>query len=314
MKSFEGYKQGVNLGGWLSQCDHTKERYDSFITEDDIRELSTWKIDHIRIPIDYELLEDAYGNYIEEGFAYIKKAIDWCAMYNLNLIIDLHKTYGYSFDDGYHEFGFFENKDYQERFYRLWEQLAERFGAYEEYVAFEILNEVTKKEYCDEWNRISYECIKRIRAFAPTIKILVGGYYNNSVTAVKDLALPYDENIVYNFHCYDPLFFTHQGAPWVPNMDTSFRMHIEESEANAEFFENLFKEALEVAKERNVPLYCGEYGMIDRADPEDAYKWYILIHNIFDKYSIGHAAWSYKEMDFGLTGKYLDKVRTELFQ
>ena len=35
MKKFEGYTHGVNFGGWLSQCDHTKERYDTFITEED---------------------------------------------------------------------------------------------------------------------------------------------------------------------------------------------------------------------------------------------------------------------------------------
>ena len=31
MKKFKGYMHGINLGGWLSQCDHTKERYDNFI-------------------------------------------------------------------------------------------------------------------------------------------------------------------------------------------------------------------------------------------------------------------------------------------
>lgn len=313
MTGFNGYTQGVNLGGWLSQCNHTKERYDTFVTETDVHDLSTWAIDHLRLPIDYDLVEDKEGNYKEEGFGYIQKAVDWCGKYGLNLILDVHKTYGYSFDDGEHEEGFFDSKEYQERFYRLWEELAKRFGKYERRVAFELLNEVTCKEYCDEWNRISNECIKRIRAIAPTIKILVGGYYNNSVTAVKDLALPYDENIVYNFHFYEPLKLTHQGAPWVPDMDVNFRLHFEDSEASEDYVEGLFAEALATAKERNVPLYCGEYGIIDRADPEDAYKWYILIHKIFEKYSIGHAAWSYKEMDFGLTCGYLDRVRNELF-
>ena len=36
MKKFTGYQHGINLGGWLSQCDHTKERYETFITEADI--------------------------------------------------------------------------------------------------------------------------------------------------------------------------------------------------------------------------------------------------------------------------------------
>ena len=33
MNKLVGYMHGVNLGGCLSQCDHTKERYDNFIKE-----------------------------------------------------------------------------------------------------------------------------------------------------------------------------------------------------------------------------------------------------------------------------------------
>ena len=70
MKTFKGYMHGINLGGWLSQCDHTKERYDTFVVEDDIKKISEWGLDHIRVPIDYELVEDKEGNYLEEGFEY----------------------------------------------------------------------------------------------------------------------------------------------------------------------------------------------------------------------------------------------------
>ena len=100
MKRFEGYMHGINLGGWLSQCDHTKERYDTFIVEEDIKRISEWGLDHIRVPIDYDLVEDNEGNYMEEGFGYIDKAIDWAGKYGLNMVLDLHKTFGFSFDDG----------------------------------------------------------------------------------------------------------------------------------------------------------------------------------------------------------------------
>ena len=38
MKQFSGYMHGVNLGGWLSQCNYKKEHLDSFIVEDDINQ------------------------------------------------------------------------------------------------------------------------------------------------------------------------------------------------------------------------------------------------------------------------------------
>lgn len=110
MRLFEGYYKGVNLGGWLSQCVHTKEHYDSFINENDIRTLSTWGIDHLRLPIDYNLVETENGEYIESGFDYIQNTINWCGKYGLNLVLDLHKTFGYSFDKGENESGFLITK------------------------------------------------------------------------------------------------------------------------------------------------------------------------------------------------------------
>ena len=340
MKTWNGYQKGVNLGGWFSQCDHTKERYDNFIKREDISVIRSWGMDHIRLPIDYELVETNEGEEVTEGYDRIRTVIGWCKEEGLNMILDLHKTFGYSFYDGFNEFGFFENEDYQNRFYLLWERLAKQFGEYKDMLAFELLNEVTKKEYCDLWNKISIECIKRIRKICPDIKILVGGYYNNSVEAVKDIAMPYDENIIYNFHCYEPLIFTHQGADWIPTMDTSFRISVDapykemdeagkvmlsqvttgfpgfgpDDTLTPEYFEKIFAEAIEVAKERNVALYCGEYGVIDHVAPKDAVKWYKCINSVFTKYGIGRAAWSYREMNFGLSDPYMDSDRAELIK
>ena len=155
MKRFEGFQHGINLGGWLSQCDYSEERFRDFIKEEDIKRISQWGLDHIRIPVDYNLFEDEQGNYLESGFAHLQDGIDWAFKYGLNVIIDLHKTYGFSFDRKEGEEGFFEKEEYQERFYRLWEEIAQRFGGRGDRIAFELLNEVTDKAYCEIWNEIA---------------------------------------------------------------------------------------------------------------------------------------------------------------
>ncbi len=334
MKRWTGFEHGINLGGWLSQCVHTKEHYDTFIGEEDVKKVSEWGLDHVRVPVDYDLVEDENGNYKEEGFSYIQNIIDWTRTYHLNMILDLHKTFGFSFDKGENESGFFEKEEYQERFYKLWEEFAKRYGKYEDMIAFELLNEITDKSYCEAWNRISNRCIERIRKTAPDIRILVGGYYNNSVEAVKDLTMPYDENIVYNFHCYEPLVFTHQGAYWVDGMKEDFRISVdadygemkeqskngfsqiavgfdgfdENETLSSAYFDKFFSEAVKVAEERDVPLYCGEYGVINRAVPEDILKWYQIINESFRRFGIGRAAWNYKAMDFGFTDERMEAV------
>lgn len=309
----KGFYRGINLGGWLSQCDYSEERLNNFITEPDFEKIASWGLDHVRIPIDYNVLENEDGGYAESGFARVEKALGLAKKYGLKAIIDLHKTAGFSFDEGEQETGFFENDKYQERFYRLWEELAKHFGKDTENVAFELLNEVTDQQFSGTWNRISRECIKRIRVYAPDTLILLGSYWNNSPEAVKDLEKPYDDKVIYNFHCYSPMEFTHQGAPWVKDL-TDTKTNFEDMDITPEFFEKLFAEAMETAKNNGTSLYCGEYGVIDRAAPEDALKWFKVINSVFEKYKIARAAWSYKEMDFGLSDSRMDGVREELIK
>lgn len=312
MKTFDGYKKGVDLGGWLSQCCHEKAHYNSFIGKSDIEKIASWGLDHVRLPIDYDLVEDNEGNVIESGYGYIDNAIEWCGNFGLNLVLDLHKTAGFSFDKGEKENGFFESKDLQERFYKLWERLAERYGKFSGRVVFELLNEVTDKSYIDEWNRIIGECVKRIRVLAPDTTILIGSYWNNSPDALPDLAKPEDDNIVLSFHCYDPLEFTHQGATWVDGMDPNARSAFDGDKINTEYFAERFSAAIKTAEKYGAPLYCGEYGVIDKTDPRDALQWYKAINGAFKKFDISHAAWNYKEKDFGLSDEWIKPVISEL--
>ena len=351
MKEFKGFMHGVNLGGWFSQCNHTEERYDNFITEKDFKIIKEWGLDHIRLPIDYELVEKKDGTPRKSGYERIANAINWCKENHLNMILDLHKTCGYSFDVGYKESGFFEDEKLQERFYKLWENLARNFAkAFDDAdygnnshgeICFELLNEITDKSYSEKWNAIARTCIQRIRAIAPVTKILVGSYWNNSLASVKDLDPPYDENIVYNFHCYEPLLFTHQGAPWVgPNMNPDFRFPLKskyedytkmtsekvgqigtafgafapDATVDVNYFETIFSEAVKIAEDRNVLLYCGEYGVIEKATPQDTLEWYRLISTVFNKHGIGRAVWSYRQMDFGLNDNRLDGIRGDLLK
>lgn len=332
MKKWTGYMKGVNLGGWLSQAELTKEHCDTFITRPDIENIKKMGFDHVRLPVDYNLVLSKEG-FIEEGFTYIDACIEWCGEFGLNMVLDLHKTEGYSFDTGEKETGFFQNEKLVDRFIMLWKEFASRYGKYENRLAFELLNEVVKESDNAPWMAIAERTVKEIRSFAPDIKILIGSYMNNSVTTVKYIAPPFDENIIYNFHCYDPLLFTHQGAYWIPDMPLDYRIEYPVSKEkfldetakmpadivaheeiipaegfSAEYFENIFAEAISVAEERGVMLYCGEYGVIELADPESAVSWYKDIHSVLEKYGIGRAMWCYKGKDFGLSDGLLSCI------
>ncbi|RCX20077.1 cellulase (glycosyl hydrolase family 5) [Anaerobacterium chartisolvens] len=341
MKTFAGFYKGINLGGWLSQGWHNKQHYDSFITEADIKKISSWGLDHVRLPVDYEAIENESGQYKEEGFKYIDNCFAWCQKYRLNLIIDLHKTAGYMFTDILENGNkaantFFSNELLKERFINLWVEISKRYGKYPDMIAFELLNEMVEANNGKSWNALCEKAIGTIRIYAPDTKIILGGPNWNDAYSLRLLDSPCDENIIYNFHFYEPKLFTHQKAHWVKQMPKDittyypdaaevYKKHSERlgdegaemlketlQEIGQEFIEKHIKEAASIAEERGVALYCGEYGVIDQAPLDSTLNWYCDMHALFEKYHIGRAAWTYKEKDFGITDKHyapiVDKI------
>lgn len=327
MKVFKGFQNGVNLGGWISQFDEYDEaHFASYITKEDIAQIAKQGYDHVRVPVDYNVLQDDEGNWKETGFGHLADCRKWCEEYGLNMLIDLHECYGYSFDPLKKDMDrrkFFYDDALQERFLDLWKEIAERFAEYPEQVAFEPLNEVVLSEVADAWNKVLEKYIKMMRSIAPASYIVVGGVCYNNVLSVPLLEVPLDERIVYNFHCYEPMIFTHQGAYWVEGMPSDFRITYPKTlkeyrdagesltadlagavykegirEIGEGFFEDIFAPAIEKAEKDQVALYCGEYGVIDLADVEDKKRWLADIRAVFDKHGIGHAIWNYKGKDF----------------
>ena len=310
-----GFYKGVNLGGWFSQCDYSEKRLDTFITEPDFRQIAAWGFDHVRLPIDYNVIQNEDGSMKEAGLARIDAALALCDKYGLHAVLDLHKTPGFSFDAQEGEAGFFDSAAYQERFYAIWECFAARYGDRSDRVMFELLNELTEAAFLPGWMRIARECVRRIRRLAPETGILLGSYQWNSVSTVQYLDPPFDSRVFYNFHCYDPHAFTHQGAYWeAPYRDISERIAFADSGVSPAYFEELFASALEKAAAEGTELYCGEYGVIDVVPPEEALPWFRAIHQVFEKHGIGRSVWSYKEMDFGLADARMDAVRDELLR
>ena len=218
MRIWEGFQHGINFGGWLSQGEHSDKHYETFLTETDFAVAARWGLDHVRIPVDYELVETEGGIQKESGFQWIAQCITWCRKYGLHMILDLHKTAGYTFDDPIHSDEFFTNPALQARFISLWQEFAKRYGKDHDVVAFELLNEVVEQENAEAWNLLIAETVDAIRRIARDTIIIYGGIQWNSVKTLKLLEKPKDENILFTFHFYEPLLFTHQKAHWVPTI------------------------------------------------------------------------------------------------
>ena len=265
------------------------------------------------------------------------RVVEWCKRQGLNIVLDLHKAYGYDFNNAGDQKKniLFTNKMVQKRFVNLWIKIAEHY-ANETHVAFELLNEVVEQENAEAWNLLIAETVDAIRRIARDTIIIYGGIQWNSVKTLKLLEKPKDENILFTFHFYEPLLFTHQKAHWVPTISQTEDIYYPEAmdyyrtkslpigyqgevvckaqsqTMGTEFITEMVMEAVTAAKNAGVTLYCGEFGVIDQAPVEDTLRWFMDVDTVFRQFGIGCAVWTYKEMDFGLMGEHYAPIREQL--
>lgn len=332
-------KRGINLGGFLSQCEHSIEHYRTYIGESDIEKIAGMGFDHVRLPIDYEVLEDEDGNAREDCYDIVTSVVLWCKKNNLDIILDLHKARGYDFNDAgsKEKNNLFTSSELVEEFLRLWSEIAKRYAKYD-HVAFELLNEVVEADNEKPWNELIRKAVATIRQYTKDAYIIYGGIQWNSANTVELLDKPLDDRCIFTFHFYEPILFTHQKAYWVNNMNMDMTVKYPDSvdfyfketvklgyqgegilKSGADvvgipMLEAVVKNAVNAAEKAGVRLYCGEFGVIDRAPLEDTLNWFRDVNEVFCKYDIGCAVWSYKEMDFGLVDSHYDDIRDELLK
>jgi endoglucanase len=342
MDNLDHFQAGVNLGGWLSQYSHFDHgHFQTFITAADIQRISVWGLDHVRLPVDYPvLIEDDLKTLKDSGFKYLDNCLDWCVKAGLGVVLDMHHAPGYTFDKRSGN-TLFQNRQAQEGFLYLWETLAKRYaGLTNPPLIFELLNEVVLPS-SHPWNDLAAETVQRIRSVDKDHWVMVGGNYYNSITALKDLAIIPDGRIVYTFHFYEPLPFTHQKAYWVDWLNAFDRTfdypsrvtglgefltrHPEYKEdhrastyvnlmMDQAFLLTLFQQAVDFQAAHHVPLYCGEYGAIEQAPLEGKVRWNQDLVSLLNQNHIGRAYWSYKAMDFGLVDKDGNLVSDQLLR
>jgi endoglucanase len=80
-------------------------------------------------------------------------------------------------------------------------------------VFFEILNEPSMDDLY-RWEGIQDRAVAMIRRVAPRHTIIATAAawgHQDGLLAMEPVR---DENVIYTFHDYDPMWFTHQGATW----------------------------------------------------------------------------------------------------
>lgn len=310
-------RTGVNVSHWLSQSDKRGEERRQYITKRDFDTIAAAGFDHVRIPVDEEQLWDSTGKKEAEAFALLHNAIQWAINAHLRVIVDLHIIRSHYFNAESN--ALWTNPAEQEKLVTMWKELSKELVQYPvSMVAYEILNEAVATDP-EDWNKLLKKVITALRVKEPNRVIVVGSNKWQVPNTFPDLKIPEnDRNIILSFHFYTPLALTHHTAPWTPIaeytgpvnypgqiVDTAVYKELSDKAvqimreyANGYFTREILEKemapAIKVAKENNLQLYCGEFGIYPAIPEETMLRWYKDMCDIFNSNNIAYSHWCYK--------------------
>jgi len=328
-KRFVGFEHGMGIGGWLTNYkrfnvlpDKWKmtlspgdyEHFDTYIVKDDVRNIASLGMDHIRLGFDQIVLEEKPYVYRERTFRCIDNLVAWCHEYKVNVVLNLHKAVG-NYCDVPSPVNLLDDAELQNRFVALWSEFERRYHEDNE-VAFELLNEV-KNVNPKAWNTLAARTVEAIRKVNPTRKIIIGSTCWNSCDKLKDLQIFDDDNVIYTFHFYGPFEFTHQrgvlqSAPLYYNRKMPYPCDIERYRDYKRFVEgakdpypryrrmdiSVLREWLQPAfdfakKHPDKILWCGEFGTIRHADITWRENWMNDVILLLKEHGVSYCVWNY---------------------
>nr|ABW39341.1 glycoside hydrolase family 5 [uncultured bacterium] len=269
--------------------------------------------DVIRLPIRMHSMTGGSPDYTIDPllFKFLDMAVNWAEKYEIYIIIDNH-----SFDPVKNT----EN-NIDKILIPVWEQIARRYKDRSNYIIYEILNEPHGISD-SRWGEVQGLAIDAIRRHDTKHFIIVGGTEYNSIGKLSSIPAYKDDKIICTFHFYDPYLFTHQGASWggppllttlagVPFPYDSKRMPKVSSQLSGTWIESSLKndykrasdpktlystldKAVSFSRERNVPVFCGEFGvyMINSLN-EDRVRWYEIVTTAIARRNISRTSWDY---------------------
>jgi endoglucanase len=269
--------KGMNISNWLEAPWQAGWPTPDGYTRASLQLMQEAGIQSLRLPVQFFQVVDTLPPYTVDLdhplFERIDSVIVWADDLGMNLIIDNH--HGWDLNDN-----IWRNR--QGAFTHLWSVLAQRYAGLDPgRYTFELLNEPTLFFSGDSLEVLFNDAIDSIRQHTAEHTIIVSPHLGGSALALPEMPLYPDTNLIYTWHTYDPLDFTHQGLTWntpffpegnpFPHPDTSFLEH---------WVYNGWQNVADWKTQNGLPIMLGEFGVSNYADDTSACNWmtYVGLH------------------------------------
>ena len=197
------FLRGANLGDYLEA-----NRYHRQI-EVSAGEFAAMKhegFDHVRVPVGWHQFAGPGPDFKLEPeiFAQVDFVVTNALKNQLAVLVNIHHFNALDQDP----------TNATPEFLAIWRQIAAHYQKFPNELAFELDNEPHEHATTAVMNPIDALAITEIRRTNPGRTIFVEPGNWGGIGELKHLVLPPDDNVVVSVHCYDPFYFTHQGATW----------------------------------------------------------------------------------------------------
>lgn len=313
--------RGVNISHWLSQRNPEEPKPTAWFSELDAAFIKASGFDHIRLPVDEQVLWDDAGKRREQEWLRLHAALSWCQRQALRILVDLHVVRSHYFNAAFQgrENPLWKDESEQARLADLWRKLSGELKTYPvEAVGYEILNEPVSPD-TETWNRILNRVHTAIREKEPDRTIVIGSNMWQKVHTVPELRLPADDpNIVVSFHYYEPGMITHYRSSWTalreydgpvnyPGVpypaeclpkEPSEDLRTLLEEGNRYYDRDVIRREVSAAVDhiRSLGLtpYCGEWGCLLLAPRAIRLAWCHDVASVLAELKVGWSIWDYK--------------------
>lgn len=327
--------KGVNLSGWFWYGPEDAAGIRARFKDADFKQMRAKGLTFVRLAINLpEVMDDAAPDLLDaEGLALLDESIRRIHAADLAVIVDIHST---SLEDSNvsNYSARLENPEFFKKFVAFWGSFAKHLTQFDPATTYlGLMNEPVFQDDPEQWPPLQAELVTAVRAAAPLHAIIVtGALWSNWETLTKLQPLA-DDNLIYDFHFYEPFPFTHQGATWTSPAVRGLRNVPYPSSPEAvkdliaaqtdpearEMLRKYGEEAWEAsslrwfieqpamwAKKHNVRLICSEFGAYRDVVPHNyRVRWLKDMIAAFDEFGIGWAMWDF-DGNFGLATRNAD--------
>ncbi len=322
--------RGFNLLDWFSP-DPVQGPDPDKTTEDDLRWMSDWGFDFIRLPMAYPrwvdfdrskpIRPEDMVRIREQTLEEIEALVAMAHKYGLHVSLNLHRAPGYCVNAGFEEpFNLWRDPEALEAFCFHWGMWARRFkDTPASRISFDLVNEPSMREDMNDqhsrrgpvpgpvYRRVAEAACKAIRAANPNALIIADGNDVGS-SVVPELV---DLHIAQSCRGYHPGIISHYKAPWAFKDVDGLPVPVYPGKTGDESWDRSRLEAyyapwINLARQ-GVGVHCGECGCWNRTPHAVFLAWFGDVLDILSDNSIGYALWNFRG-DFGV----LDSGRADV--